>query len=107
MIAASPCVRMEKKATHRRTARAVLQEMKKAEKQARAVVPSPVKPKTVEPKPSIVSTASTHFGDDRMASAQHGLFTRQSLEESVLVASGEDRSVSCKCPGSFAFKYWS
>ena len=32
-----------------------------------------------------------------MVRAQRGLFERQSLEENVLVAEGEDLSGSCKC----------
>lgn len=41
-------------------------------------------------KASIASIASTKFGDERMTSARRGILDRQSLEESCLVAEGED-----------------
>ncbi|KAF6741921.1 hypothetical protein DFP72DRAFT_1110853, partial [Ephemerocybe angulata] len=81
MIDASPCVRMDKKNTHRRTAR------------ENSAVPT-VNAKTVELKPSIASVSSFQFGGDRMIKARHGLLERQSLEESVLIAAGEDLSLS-------------
>ncbi|KAI0309656.1 hypothetical protein OF83DRAFT_1179371 [Amylostereum chailletii] len=43
-------------------------------------------------QPSIASTSSRIFGDERMIRAQHGLLQRQSLEESCLTADGEDLS---------------
>ncbi|KAF9055274.1 hypothetical protein BDZ89DRAFT_1087946 [Hymenopellis radicata] len=46
-------------------------------------------------KPSIASTVdSVKFGDERMIRAQHGHLDRRSLEESCLVADGEDLSFS-------------
>nr|GAT51801.1 predicted protein [Mycena chlorophos] len=41
------------------------------------------------PQPSIASTASSKFGDERMIRAKQGLLVRQSLEESALMADGE------------------
>ncbi|KAF8996426.1 hypothetical protein BDQ17DRAFT_1364415 [Cyathus striatus] len=54
---------------------------------------SPNKARIVE-KPSIASTSSFQFGGERMIKAQHGLLERQSLEESCLIAEGEDLSAS-------------
>ncbi|KAL1747929.1 hypothetical protein HDZ31DRAFT_60801 [Schizophyllum fasciatum] len=45
-------------------------------------------------KPSIASTSSHQFGDERMIRERHGLLERQSLEESALIAEGEDLSAS-------------
>jgi serine/arginine repetitive matrix protein 2 len=56
---------------------------------------SPNKARIIE-KPSIASTSSYTFGGERMIKARHGLLERQSLEESVLAADGEDLSGSCK-----------
>ncbi|KAF5312056.1 hypothetical protein D9619_003769 [Psilocybe cf. subviscida] len=50
---------------------------------------SPKKARIME-KPSIASTASFQFGGDRMIKAQRGLLERQSLEESCLIADGEE-----------------
>lgn len=41
-------------------------------------------------KPSIASTSSYRFGDDRMIKARKGLLERQSLEDSALMAQGEE-----------------
>jgi serine/arginine repetitive matrix protein 2 len=57
---------------------------------------SPDVPQIVE-KPSITSTSSYTFGGERMINAQRGLLEQQSLEESALIAEGEDLSGSCKC----------
>ncbi|KAG5641013.1 hypothetical protein DXG03_006381 [Asterophora parasitica] len=54
---------------------------------------SPNKARIVE-KPSIASTSSYTFGGERMIKAQRGLLERQSLEDSCLVASGEDMTTS-------------
>jgi len=56
------------------------------------------KSRVIETKPSIASTAnSIKFGDERMIKAKHGLLERQSLENTVLIADGEeDLSTSCK-----------
>lgn len=56
---------------------------------------SPNKARIVE-KPSIASTSSYAFGGDRMVRATRGLLERQSLEDSVLIADGEDLSGSCE-----------
>lgn len=51
----------------------------------------------ITPMPSIASTSdSVKFGNERMIRAQHGHIDRQSLEESCLVADGEDSSFSCR-----------
>ncbi|KAF8959872.1 hypothetical protein BDZ97DRAFT_1666634 [Flammula alnicola] len=52
---------------------------------------SPNKARIVE-KPSIASTSSFQFGGERMIKAQHGLLERQSLEDSCLIADGEELS---------------
>ena len=56
---------------------------------------SPIEARIVE-KPSIASTTSYKFGGERMIRAQRGLYERQSLEDSCLVADGEDLSTSRK-----------
>ena len=53
--------------------------------------------KMVVPKPSIASTSSYRFGTERMIVAGKGLLERQSLEESALLAQGEDVLTSCEC----------
>lgn len=58
---------------------------------------SPEKSRVIESKPSIASTSSFKFGDERMIRAKHGLLARQSLEDTVLAAQGEDTSGSCMC----------
>jgi hypothetical protein len=57
---------------------------------------SPNKARIIE-KPSIASTSSFKFGGERMISAKRGLLERQSLEDSCLVAEGEDSTGSCMC----------
>ncbi|KAJ4485212.1 hypothetical protein J3R30DRAFT_3696531 [Lentinula aciculospora] len=49
-------------------------------------------------KASIVSTSSSKFGGERMIRATKGLLERQSLEESCLIAEGEDLSTSYSIP---------
>lgn len=41
-------------------------------------------------RPSLASASSHIFGEERMGLAQRGLLARQSLEDSCLVAEGED-----------------
>jgi hypothetical protein len=94
MIEASPCVRMDKKRNHRRTARMIFQGIQQAKTDIQPIE-LPSKNKTIELKPSIASTSSYQFGGERMIQARHGLLERQSLEESVLIAEGEDMSLSC------------
>lgn len=50
---------------------------------------SPVK-SVIVTKPSIASVTSTKFGGERMIEARKGLLERQSLEESCLIADGEE-----------------
>jgi len=50
---------------------------------------SPVKSIIIS-KPSIASVTSTKFGGERMIKARKGLLERQSLEESCLIADGEE-----------------
>ncbi|KAK6985146.1 hypothetical protein R3P38DRAFT_3291971 [Favolaschia claudopus] len=66
----SPCVRVEK------WKHAAFQDDEKVPNKAR--------------QPSIASTSSSKFGEERMTRARQGLLERQSLEESSLVAEGED-----------------
>ncbi|KAJ3980260.1 hypothetical protein F5890DRAFT_1557848 [Lentinula detonsa] len=49
-------------------------------------------------KASIVSTSSSKFGGERMIKATRGVLERQSLEESCLIAEGEDLSASYSLP---------
>jgi len=81
LIEAPPCVRVEKRK------HSGIQHVSRYE--------SPHKARIVE-KPSIAPTASFKFGGERMIRAQHGLLERQSLEESCLIADGEDMSNLCK-----------
>ena len=53
--------------------------------------------KVILSKPSIASTSSYQFGGERMIMARKGLLARQSLEESALMAQGEDLLASCEC----------
>ncbi len=80
IIEASPCVRIEKRK------HANVQECKVYKNNQ-----SPNKARIVE-KPSIASTSSFQFGGERMIRAQRGLLERQSLEDSCLIADGEDIS---------------
>lgn len=83
MIEGSPCVGIGKR-------KHVLHDEMDAWDQA---MQSPSKARILS-KPSIASTSSHQFGDERMIRARHGLLERQSLEESVLIAEGEDLSAS-------------
>ncbi|KAK7014020.1 hypothetical protein R3P38DRAFT_2720656 [Favolaschia claudopus] len=69
----SPCVRVEKRK------HAAFHDDEKAPNKARIIS-----------QPSIASTSSSKFGEDRMIRARQGLLERQSLEASALVAEGED-----------------
>ncbi len=51
--------------------------------------------KIILAKPSIASTSSYQFGGERMIMARRGLLERQSLEDSALMAHGEDLLASC------------
>ncbi|KAJ7473614.1 hypothetical protein B0H11DRAFT_2036563 [Mycena galericulata] len=74
LFEASPCVRVEKRK------HTMFQEDDQPNK-ARIVT-----------KASIASTTSSKFGGERMIKATQGLLVRQSLEESCLIAAGEDLS---------------
>ncbi|KAK0232546.1 hypothetical protein IW262DRAFT_1725 [Armillaria fumosa] len=77
----SPCVRVEKR---KHSEFRMKGEVEEGAVKARIVM-----------KPSIPSTVeSNKFGGERMIRAQHGLLDRRSLEESCLVAEGEDMSFS-------------
>ncbi|KAF7437378.1 hypothetical protein PC9H_004217 [Pleurotus ostreatus] len=80
VIEGSPCVRMGRK-----------------KKDLNSVYDSPGQARIVE-KPSIASTSSYQFGGERMIKAQRGLLARQSLEETCLIADGEDLSASFIVP---------
>ncbi|KAL4261714.1 hypothetical protein AB1N83_006845 [Pleurotus pulmonarius] len=80
VIDGSPCVRMGRK-----------------KKDLNSVYDSPGQARIVE-KPSIASTSSYQFGGERMIKAQRGLLARQSLEETCLIADGEDLSASFIVP---------
>ncbi|KAJ2924824.1 hypothetical protein H1R20_g12257, partial [Candolleomyces eurysporus] len=97
MIEGSPCLRMDKKRNHRRTARMIFQGIQQARAEIQPIE-LPSKNKTIELKPSIASTSSYQFGGERMIQARHGLLERQSLEESALIAEGEDMSFSFHIP---------
>src|ERR1700683_2452777 len=83
VIEASPCVRVEKRK----------QSAFEGPQQRKSLHDAPKEACIVE-KPSIAS--SYKFGGERMIRAQRGLYERQSLEDSCLVADGEDISVSRK-----------
>ena len=58
--------------------------------------PSAVNKSPLALKPSIASTSSLQFGEERMIKAKQGLLERQSLEESALVAQGAEILTNCK-----------
>ena len=102
----SPCARVEKKGGKR----------KRPAMPRTAILPKPepVEPvEEVEPaeeeevspaksiivaKPSIASVTSTKFGGERMIQARKGLLERQSLEDSCLIANGEELASFGKSP---------
>jgi hypothetical protein len=95
MIEASPCRQVEKRKHMASDASDAPQPS------ARRKVDDYESPKSrvLESKPSIASTAySEKFGDERMIRAKHGLLERQSLENTVLIAEGEDLSKSFRIP---------
>ncbi|KAH6888997.1 hypothetical protein BKA70DRAFT_1572775 [Coprinopsis sp. MPI-PUGE-AT-0042] len=100
-IKGSPCVRIEKRRPrqrHRATARMVYQgiQLVRIDANGNEVRDSKAGGKlhNIVEKPSIASTSSMTFGDNRMGNARRGLLERQSLEGSCLVAEGEDNSLS-------------
>jgi serine/arginine repetitive matrix protein 2 len=81
---ASPCVKFEKKRKH-----ANLQDMVYPPAYDDGNKDSSNKARIIE-MPSIMSTSSSKFGGERMIKAQRGLLARESLEDSCLIAEGED-----------------
>ncbi|KAF8629007.1 hypothetical protein AX17_005863 [Amanita inopinata Kibby_2008] len=90
MIEASPCARVEKRK------KKYFHPMESYEEEFF----SPKKPRIVE-KASISSNSPSQFGGERMVRATRGLLERQSLEDSCLVAEGEDMSGSFHSIPSF------
>lgn len=95
MIEASPCVRIEKR---KHTT------FRGANKHEEPYQDSPNKARIIE-KPSIASTSSYKFGGERMIKAQRGLLQRQSLEDSCLIADGEDLSASSEFNFLYHFSF--
>ncbi|EED82544.1 predicted protein [Postia placenta Mad-698-R] len=94
MIGASPCVRVEKmKHSAVQLPQAILQF--KQEDFNRDDSPK----NRLLQQPSIASTSSHQFGDERMIMARKGLLERQSLEDSALIAHGEDLLASLQALG--------
>lgn len=91
MIEASPCRQVEKR-------KYVASEAPQPNSCRKGDDYASPKSRVLEAKPSIASTAySVKFGDERMIRAKHGLLERQSLENTVLIAAGEeDLSTSCE-----------
>ena len=91
----SPCARVEKKGGKKKRPAVsktailpkpdVIEEAEAAEEEE----VSPAKSIIVS-KPSIASVTSTKFGGERMIQARKGLLERQSLEDSCLIADGEE-----------------
>lgn len=83
IVDASPCVRVKRK-KHTALSSRVLQ--------FHLASPAKESPKmaTLTEKPSIASTSSYQFGGERMLKARQDLVERQSLEDSALIAQGED-----------------
>ncbi|KAH9923820.1 uncharacterized protein B0H18DRAFT_1105173 [Fomitopsis serialis] len=99
-IGGSPCVRIEKaKQTTGPLPQAVLQ-FQQSEPENKDSPNSTSKNKLIE-KPSIASTSSHQFGGERMIKARKGLLERQSLEDSALIAQGEDVLASLRSQYSF------
>ncbi|EMD32355.1 hypothetical protein CERSUDRAFT_108803 [Gelatoporia subvermispora B] len=96
MIEASPCVRREKRHTSVRASPVVMQ----VTAEEPPVQDSPKDARLIE-KPSIASTSSYQFGDERMIMARKGLLERQSLENSALMAHGEDLLASLRSQPMF------
>lgn len=99
-IERSPCINLERKKTTALQHLAKLLRFDQYEDELPASIPdrmSKVSPdKVVLDTPSIVSTSSEQFGGERMIKARNGMLERQSLEESALMAQGEDFLNACK-----------
>ncbi|OSC98903.1 hypothetical protein PYCCODRAFT_1470720 [Trametes coccinea BRFM310] len=83
LVEASPCVRVERNKQTALPGRVLQFDMEPPAQD------SPNKSRLIE-KPSIASTSSYQFGGERMIKARQGLLERQSLEDSALLAHGED-----------------
>ncbi|KAH9913689.1 uncharacterized protein BXZ73DRAFT_81864 [Epithele typhae] len=90
VVDASPCVRVEKRHAGL-PGRALQFDMIQP-----PVRESPKSASRLVAQPSIASTSSFQFGDERMIKARQGLLSRQSLEESALMAQGEDLLASLR-----------
>jgi serine/arginine repetitive matrix protein 2 len=94
----SPCARVEKRdRKKKRPAMPKTAILPKPERVKPVEEVEPVEEEEVSPaksiivtKPSIASVSSTKFGGERMIRARKGLLERQSLEESCLIADGEE-----------------
>ncbi|KAI8973078.1 hypothetical protein BD414DRAFT_447875 [Trametes punicea] len=89
LVEASPCVRVERNKQTALSGRVLQFESEPPAKD------SPNKSRLIE-KPSIASTSSYQFGGERMIKARQGLLERQSLEDSALMAQGEDLLASLR-----------
>jgi serine/arginine repetitive matrix protein 2 len=87
-ILESPCPRVEKRK------HSTMQGLRMFKGKPLEEYESPNKARIVE-KASIASTSSFQFGGERMIKAQHGLLERQSLEDSALIADGEELANAC------------
>ncbi|KAH9837979.1 uncharacterized protein C8Q71DRAFT_898946 [Rhodofomes roseus] len=100
-IGGSPCVRIEKaKQSTGPLPQRVLQ-FQPPDAENKDSPGSLNKSKLVE-KPSIASTSSQQFGGERMIQARKGLLERQSLEDSALIAHGEDILASLRSQSVFS-----
>lgn len=94
----SPCARVEKRSGKKKrpampkTAILPKPEVVEPVKEVEAAEEEEVSPakSIIVSKPSIASVTSTKFGGERMIQARKGLLERQSLEESCLIADGEE-----------------
>jgi len=94
----SPCARAEKRdGKKRRPAMPKAAVLPNPEPVEPVVEVEPAEEEEVSPaksiviaKPSIASVTSTKFGGERMVQARKGLLERQSLEDSCLIADGEE-----------------
>ena len=94
----SPCARAEKRGgKKKRPAMPKTAILSKTEPVEPVAEVEPAEEEEVSPaesiivaKPSIASVTSTKFGGERMIRARTGLLERRSLEESCLIAAGEE-----------------
>ncbi|CCM05311.1 uncharacterized protein FIBRA_07525 [Fibroporia radiculosa] len=98
MIGGSPCARVGKM---RRPVGQLPQAVLQFQQEDVSSVDSPNKSRLIE-KPSIASTSSQQFGGERMIMARKGLLERQSLEDSALIAHGEDLLESLRSQSIFS-----